>query len=112
MTATESEVMEMPATAQTQLLELETQVWKARAHAKQKWLERTLAEPAKSPREAERRTMWINQALDFVKRGQDQVKHQAALMDAYAEHLSVLEMSLIAAAERARPDTKRSERRE
>jgi hypothetical protein len=56
--------------------------------------------------------MWINQALDAVKRGQDQVKHQAALMDAYAEHLSVLEMSLIAAAERARPEIKRSERRE
>jgi hypothetical protein len=107
----------MPATAPTPLLELESQVWKARAQAKQKWLERTLAEPAKSPREAERRSLWINQALSVVKRGQDQVKHQAALMDAYAEHLSVLEMSLIAAAERARPedkrpDGKRPERRE
>jgi hypothetical protein len=97
----------MPATAQTQLLELETQVWKARANAKQKWLERTLAEPARSARDAERRAMWINQALDAVKRGQDRVKHQAALMDAYAEHLSVLEMSLIAAAERARAESKR-----
>jgi hypothetical protein len=111
-TRVESEVMEMPATAQMQLLELETQVWKARAHAKQKWLERTLAEPAKNPREAERRTMWINQALNVVKRGQDQVKYQVALMDAYAEHLSVLEMSLIAAAERARAEGKRPERRE
>jgi hypothetical protein len=99
----------MPATAQTGLLELETQVWKARAQAKQKWLERTLAEPAKTPREAERRSMWINQALDTVKRGQDQVKHQAALMDAYAEHLSVLEMSLIGAAERARNESKHRE---
>ena len=98
----------MPATAQMQLLELETQVWKARAQAKQKWLERTLAEPAKDAREAERRTMWINQALEFVKRGQDQVKHQAALMDAYAEHLSVLEMSLLAATERSRAEGKRS----
>ena len=97
----------MPATAQTQLLELESQVWKARAQAKQKWLERTLAEPARSVRDAERRAMWINQALDAVKRGQDRVKHQAALMDAYAEHLSVLEMSLIAAAERARAEGKR-----
>ena len=102
----------MPATAQTGLLELETQVWKARAHAKQKWLERTLAEPAKTTREAERRMMWINQALSVIKRGQDQVKHQAALMDAYAEHLSVLEMSLIAASERARVEGKRSERKD
>ena len=97
----------MAATAQTQLLELESQVWKARAQAKQKWLERTLAEPARNARDAERRAMWITQALDAVKRGQDRVKHQAALMDAYAEHLSVLEMSLIAAAERARADGKR-----
>jgi hypothetical protein len=89
----------MPVTAQPQLLELQSQVWKARAQAKQKWLERTLAEPAKNPRQAERRSTWINQALKAVKRGQDEVKYQAALMDAYAEHLSVLEMSLIAAAE-------------
>jgi hypothetical protein len=104
----ESEVRGMPATGQTQLLELESQMWKARAQAKQKWLERTLAEPARNAREAERRAMWINQALDVVKRGQDHVKHQAALMDAYAEHLSVLEMSLIAAAERARAEGKRA----
>jgi hypothetical protein len=99
----------MPATAQTQLLELETQVWKARAQAKQKWLERSLAEPARNPRDAERRTLWIKQALNAVKRGQDEIKHQAALMDAYAEHLSVLEMSLISATERARAESKHRE---
>jgi hypothetical protein len=102
----------MLATAQKQLLELETQVWKARAHAKQKWLERTLAEPARNPRDAERRTMWINEALNVVKRGQDEVKYQSALMDAYAEHLSVLEMSLISAAERATAEGNRSERKD
>ena len=84
----------MPVTAQPQLLELQAQVWKARAQAKQKWLERSLAEPAKNPRDAERRSTWIDQALKAVKRGQDEIKYQAALMDAYAEHLSVLEMSL------------------
>jgi hypothetical protein len=89
---------------EAQLLELETQVWKARAQAKQKWLERTLAERAKGAREAGRRAMWINQALNVVKRGQERVKHQAALMDAYAAHLNVLEMSLMAAAERARAE--------
>lgn len=99
----------MPATAQTQLLELETQVWKARAQAKQKWLERSLAEPARSSKDAERRTLWIKQALNAVKRGQDEIKHQAALMDAYAEHLSVLEMSLISATERARAESKHRE---
>ena len=90
----------MPPTAETQLLELERQVWKARAQAKQKWLERTLVEPARSPRQSERRAMWIDQALNVVKRRQEQVKHQSALMDAYAEHLNALEMTLMSAVER------------
>jgi hypothetical protein len=103
----------MPATAQPQLLELQTQVWKARAQAKQKWLERGLAEPVKNPRDAERRATWISNALKAVKRGQDEVKYQAALMDAYAEHLSVLEMSLIGAAEqRAAAEGNRPKRKE
>ena len=102
----------MLAAGQKQLLELETEVWKARAQAKQKWLERALAEPAGNPRDAERRTMWIDQALKVVKRGQDQVTYQSALMDAYAQHLSVLEMSLISAAERANAQGNRSERRD
>ena len=38
----------------------------------------------------------------MVKRGQDEVKSQAALMDAYTEHLNVLEMTLIAAVEEKR----------
>jgi hypothetical protein len=102
----------MPVTAQPQLLELQSQVWKARAQAKQKWLERTLAEPAKNPRDVERRSTWINQALKAVKRGQDEVKYQAALMDAYAEHLSVLEMSLIAAAEQRGAETGKAKRKD
>ena len=103
----------MPATAQPRLLELQTQVWKARAQAKQKWLEWGLAEPVKNPQDAERRALWINNALKMVKRGQDEVKYQAALMDAYAEHLSVLEMSLIAAAEqRASTEGNRPKRKE
>ena len=102
----------MLAAAQKQLLELETEVWKARAQAKQKWLERALAEPAGNPRDAERRTMWIDQALKVVKRGRDQITYQSALMDAYAEHLSVLEMSLIAAGERKGAESNRSGRKE
>ena len=100
----------MPATAQPpvrnlqthvqkSVLELQRQVWKARGRAKQKWLEQALAEPVENPRDAEERASWIERALELVKSGQDEIKYQAALLDAYAEHLSVLEMSLMAATE-------------
>jgi len=89
----------MPSSTETPLLEMQTRLWKARAQAKQKWLERTLAEPIKSADDEAWRTTWIKRALNTVKRGQAQIQYQAALMDAYAEHLSVLEMTLIAAAE-------------
>jgi hypothetical protein len=89
----------MPSSTETPLLEMQTRLWKARAQAKQKWLERTLAEPIKSADDPAWRTAWIKRALNTVKRGQAQIRYQAALMDAYAEHLSVLEMTLIAAAE-------------
>ena len=94
----------MPATTEAgaPLLKLESQLWKTRAQAKQKWLERVLAQPVRTPREKERRTMWIKRALEAVKRGQDEIRHQTALIDAYAEHLSVIEMSLIQAAEETR----------
>jgi len=101
----------MVSSAQTSLLELQTQLWKARGQAKQKWLERTLAEPATSSQEAARRSMWIKRALNAVKRGQAEIKYRAALMDAYTEHLSVLEMTLMSAAEQnARTSSGRSER--
>ena len=91
----------MPATtdAEAPLLKLESQLWKTRAQAKQKWLERVLSQPVRNLRERERRTMWIKRALEAVQRGRDEVKYQTALMDAYAEHLTVLEMRLIQAAE-------------
>ena len=94
----------MPATTHTSLLELQTDVWKTRAQAKQKWLERTLAEPAKTPRDVKRQALWITQALQAVKRGQDEMKYQLALLDVYAAHLSALEMSLMAAAEQRASD--------
>jgi hypothetical protein len=90
----------MPATTATSLLQLQTDVWKTRALAKQKWLERTLAEPARTPGDARRQTTWIKQALNAVKQGRDEIKYQTALLDVYAAHLSALEMSLMAAAER------------
>jgi hypothetical protein len=89
----------MPVTTQTSLLDLQTDVWKTRALAKQKQLEHTLAEPARTPRDAKRQDMWIQQALNAVKRGQQELKYQTALLDIYAEHLNALEMSLTSASE-------------
>src|SRR5262245_37677860 len=89
----------MPATSRTSLLDLQTDVWKSRAQAKQKWLERTLAEPATSAQDARHKTAWIRQALNAVKQGQNEIKYQSALLDVYASHLNALEMSLLAAAE-------------
>ena len=54
------------------------------------------------PDEAAWRTTWIKRALKTVKRGQDELRYHAALMDAYAQHLSVLEMTLLAAGEEKR----------
>jgi hypothetical protein len=89
----------MPAATETPMLEMHAKVWKARAEAKQKWLERTLASPVNNPQDAQRRSRWIKRALRAVKRGQDEIKYQAALTDALAQHLSVLEMNLMGAIE-------------
>ena len=94
----------MTSPVQTPFLELQKQLWKARAQAKQKWLEQSLAQPTRTPDDATWRMTWIKRALKMVKRGQAEIKYHAALMDAYAEHLNVLEMTLIAAAEQKRSD--------
>ena len=92
----------MTSLAQTPFLELQKQLWKARAQAKQKWLEQSLAQPTKTSDDAAWRMTWIKQALDMVERAQAEIKYHAALMDAYTEHLTVLEMTLIAAVEQKR----------
>jgi hypothetical protein len=94
----------MPSSMETTLLEVRTQIWKVRAQTKQRWLERSLAEPAKTPREAARRKMWIKRALKTIKRGRAEIQYQTALMDAYAAHLSAIEMTLIGAAEQKTPE--------
>jgi hypothetical protein len=93
----------MVSSRETSLLESQTQLWKARALAKQKWLERSLAEHLKTPQEAAERTTWIKRALKMVKRGQAEIKYQTALIDAYAEHLSAIEMALLSASEQKAP---------
>ena len=83
----------------TPFLELQKQLWKIRGQAKQQWLEQSLAQPIKDADHAAWRLAWIRQALAMVKRGQAEIKHNKALMDSYMEHLGVLEVMLIAAAE-------------
>lgn len=92
----------MNSSVETPVLKHKTELWKARAQAKQRWLERSLAQPTSSDDEAAWRMAWIMRALKTVKRAQAEIQYQAALMDAYAEHVSVLEMTLISAAERRR----------
>ena len=97
--------------SQTSMLELQAQLWKARAQAKQKRLEHSLAKSAGSPDEIAYRTAWITRALKTVKRGQTQLKYHAALVDAYAQHLSVLEMTLLGAREQKATAEEKKQRR-
>jgi hypothetical protein len=89
----------MLTSTDTPLLDLQTKLWKARAQAKQKWLERILAEPTNGSPQTAKRMAWIARALKVVKQGQIELKYRSALLDAYAEHLNALEMTLIGAAE-------------
>jgi hypothetical protein len=95
----EPPVRDLQTHVQKSVLDLQRQVWKARGQAKQKWLEQALAAPVNDIREAEERASWIERARQLVKSGQEEVKYQSALLDAYAEHLNVLELTLMAAAE-------------
>ena len=99
----------MTSPVQTPNLERQKQLWKARAQAKQKWLEQSLAQPTKSSEDAAWRLTWIKRALEMVKRTQAEIKYHAALMDAYTEHLNVLEMTLIAAAEQKKRSTEKQQ---
>jgi hypothetical protein len=89
----------MPSSIETPSLETRTETWKRRAQAKQKWLEQALAQPTTSPQETARRKAWIKRALKVVKRAQSTIKQQTALVDAYAQHLNALEMTLMSEAE-------------
>jgi len=89
----------MSTSTQAAAIERHAEQWKARTRAKQKWLERALAEPTEGADDAAWRLEWIRRALNAVKRKQTEVQHRVELMDVYAEHLSILEMTLMAAAE-------------
>src|SRR5262249_13490592 len=94
------EATKMLLSNQAHLFELQTELWKARAVAKQKWLEGGISEPVDNPRAAARRALWIKRALAAVRRGQGELRYRGARSAATAEHLGVLEKILIGAAER------------
>ena len=89
----------MPVSRKSQALESRIERLKERGRTKQQWLERMLASPAATPAEGVRRQHWIHDALDRIKRAKARAMHRASLLDAYTEHLSVLELTLMGAAE-------------
>lgn len=89
----------MLSTIEAPSLEPKTEKWKGRAEAKQQWLQKALAEPPADDEQAARRRAWIQRALRVVKRAQAAIKYQTGLVDAYAQHLNALEMTLMSAAE-------------
>lgn len=89
----------MLASRESRLLETRLSRLRERTRAKQQRLEQMLAAPAASPGEIVRRKRWITEALDLIKRAQTDATYRASVLDAYTEHLSVLEMTLLGAAE-------------
>ena len=89
----------MIASPKTQLRESRIEVLKARARAKQQWLEHTLSSSDAVSGKTLRRRHWIADALHRIKRAKADAMYRAGLLDAYTEHLSVLEMTLMRAAE-------------
>lgn len=89
----------MLASRQSPFLDLRVKLWKARAQAKQMFLERMLSSGPAEPHNASARKRWIARALERVRHAQAAVKYRASLLDAYTEHLSVLEMTLMGATE-------------
>jgi hypothetical protein len=89
----------MLASRKTRLRESRIEALKARARAKQQWLEQTLASSDQAATKTLRRQHWIADALHRIKRAKADAMYRASLLDAYTEHLSVLEMTLMRAAE-------------
>jgi len=89
----------MSVSTQSRLLELRVELWRARSQAKQKWLEQTLSQPPRGPREAVRRARWVKRALYSVDRRQNRLRAREALLKVYGETLTGLERILNHAAE-------------
>ena len=93
----------MPVSRKPQALELRIEQLKQRAHAKQQWLEKMLSAPAATPSEGVRRQHWIHDALHRIKHAKARAMYRASVLDAFTEHLSVLELTLMGAAENDKP---------
>ena len=89
----------MASSIETPSVEKKAEIWKARAQAKQKWLEQALAEKTTSPRHAALRMAWIKRALKVVQRAQSTIRYHTGLVDAYAQHLTALDMTLMSEAD-------------
>lgn len=89
----------MPVSRKSQGLESRIERLKERSRTKQQWLERMLAASPKTSSEGVRRQHWIHDALHRIKRAKAQALYRATILDAYTEHLSVLELTLMGAAE-------------
>ena len=89
----------MPVSRKSQGLESRIERLKERSRTKQQWLERMLAASPKTPLEGARRQHWIHDALHRIKRAKAQALYRATILDAYTEHLSVLELTLMGAAD-------------
>jgi hypothetical protein len=89
----------MPVSRKSQGLESRIERLKERGRTKQEWLERMLSSPPATPAEGLRRRHWIHDALNRIKRAKAGAMYRASLLDVYTEHLSVLELTLMGAAE-------------
>jgi len=98
----------MLASRKTRLRESRIEAVKTRARAKQQWLEQTLSSSDAAAAKSLRRQHWIADALERIKRAKADAMYRASLLDAYTEHLSVLEMTLMRAAEEKGAETESS----
>jgi hypothetical protein len=96
----------MPVSRKSQGLESRIERLKERSRTKQQLLERMLAASPKTSSAGVRRQHWIHDALHRIKRAKAQALYRATILDAYTEHLSVLELTLMGAAEENTKDTK------
>lgn len=92
----------MPASRKSPVLESRIQRLKERGRGKQQWLERMLSSPTATPSEVVRRQHWIHDALHRIKQAKARALYRASVLDAYTEHLSVLELTLMGAADKTK----------
>jgi hypothetical protein len=102
----------MPVSRKSQVLESRIERLKERGRTKQQWLERMLSAPAATPSEGVRRQHWIHDALHRIKQAKARALSRASILDAYTEHLSVLELTLMGAAESTKDTKVKQEGRE